>query len=711
MAINLTIVLNPQTKKGRFFYSGQIAVRDSVSLILRGLTVSDTPKLVIKQNGIGVAEITSFTWDTDHHTATLDLNTTELVAAFVNQSNQALLSCSIFVYDTGSLFMNETIDIMNNPYVDGMASPSPAGTEFMAADILSANEILVEETAVAIAEQRVVGRITGGDVKGLTKVELLTLLNVQEGAQQNNTANEGNAITFNGKAVNWISIEEGSIWQYNDTTKKYDSRVIPLNTDNVHNANQLQGLDLVLNNPSELDMMVWDTVTNAFHLISPNSLMNTLSVRHEIVLALATSTSAPPTESAGDRYMLDAAGTPHADWDGVGQGQIAVFADGAWSEELFLEGHVVQSDAVNMDIELADAQIQYRNVHHSNRDELDTIDQDMATTDDVTFNSMTVSDLIASQVVETDGAKKLITSAKNDAYNKSFGTGSGDVCEGNDSRLSDTRTPISHASSHQSGSGDEIKLDNLGAPDDNTDLDATITAHGLLPKLSGNASDSFKGDGTWGVAPASSLGVANRKQIMQLQQQVDSAEYEDGFIDTFSDETMIDSGNTTAVYDGVEDAFRTQVGRSEDSFINSFDTALVSDSSSVQNYSHRQQIPTAFLNEDGTIVRVKVMSGGGNGLYIDNISIVEQDSGADGTTTPTEILFEGTSGVQILKGNMYSYSDPLVYTIDKTKSYLLIADFSSSATYDSVKYSSVTGITNYSKAGIDSYNQQTVTGF
>jgi hypothetical protein len=42
-----------------------------------------------------------------------------------------------------------------------------------------------------------------------------------------------------------------------------------------------------------------------------------------------------------------------------------------------------------------------------------------------------------------------------------------------------------------------IKLDDLGTPDDNTDLNASITAHGLLPKLSDNSYDVLNGDGAW----------------------------------------------------------------------------------------------------------------------------------------------------------------------------------------------------------------------
>ena len=47
-----------------------------------------------------------------------------------------------------------------------------------------------------------------------------------------------------------------------------------------------------------------------------------------------------------------------------------------------------------------------------------------------------------------------------------------------------------------------IKLDDLGAPDDNTDLDASAWQHGLLPKLSGNATDYLDGSGAWSIFPS-----------------------------------------------------------------------------------------------------------------------------------------------------------------------------------------------------------------
>lgn len=57
------------------------------------------------------------------------------------------------------------------------------------------------------------------------------------------------------------------------------------------------------------------------------------------------------------------------------------------------------------------------------------------------------------------------------------------VVQANDPRLSDSRTPTAHENSHRAGGSDELKLDNLGVPDDNTDLDATTLRHGLMSKL------------------------------------------------------------------------------------------------------------------------------------------------------------------------------------------------------------------------------------
>lgn len=47
------------------------------------------------------------------------------------------------------------------------------------------------------------------------------------------------------------------------------------------------------------------------------------------------------------------------------------------------------------------------------------------------------------------------------------------------------------------GGADAIKLDELGAPTDITTLDSSVTAHGLLPKLSNDSAQFMSGVGTW----------------------------------------------------------------------------------------------------------------------------------------------------------------------------------------------------------------------
>jgi len=45
-----------------------------------------------------------------------------------------------------------------------------------------------------------------------------------------------------------------------------------------------------------------------------------------------------------------------------------------------------------------------------------------------------------------------------------YGNGANEFCEGNDARLSDSRTPTAHAASHKNGGSDEILLNEFGEP-------------------------------------------------------------------------------------------------------------------------------------------------------------------------------------------------------------------------------------------------------
>jgi len=62
---------------------------------------------------------------------------------------------------------------------------------------------------------------------------------------------------------------------------------------------------------------------------------------------------------------------------------------------------------------------------------------------------------------------------------------------------SDQHHAQNHASRHQLGGADAIKLDDLATPDDNSNLNATISRHGLFRKLSNLPAQCVNGMGDW----------------------------------------------------------------------------------------------------------------------------------------------------------------------------------------------------------------------
>jgi hypothetical protein len=65
-----------------------------------------------------------------------------------------------------------------------------------------------------------------------------------------------------------------------------------------------------------------------------------------------------------------------------------------------------------------------------------------------------------------------------------------------------------HAGTHGPAAADALKLDDLAAPDDNTDLDASTTKHGLLKKLPGGTTTFLRADGTFAAPPAAAAGTS-----------------------------------------------------------------------------------------------------------------------------------------------------------------------------------------------------------
>ena len=67
-----------------------------------------------------------------------------------------------------------------------------------------------------------------------------------------------------------------------------------------------------------------------------------------------------------------------------------------------------------------------------------------------------------------------------------------------------------------------FKLDDLAAPDDNADLDASTSRHGLCPKLSGSSSQFLRGDGTF-AAPAGNSDFGGDAARMVARREADAA--------------------------------------------------------------------------------------------------------------------------------------------------------------------------------------------
>lgn len=75
--------------------------------------------------------------------------------------------------------------------------------------------------------------------------------------------------------------------------------------------------------------------------------------------------------------------------------------------------------------------------------------------------------------------------------------GENEIVKGSDIRLTGYKYPLAHAINHKSGQSDELHLDEFGIPSDNTNLNATTSYHGLLPKLDGSTTKYLNGAGAW----------------------------------------------------------------------------------------------------------------------------------------------------------------------------------------------------------------------
>lgn len=87
--------------------------------------------------------------------------------------------------------------------------------------------------------------------------------------------------------------------------------------------------------------------------------------------------------------------------------------------------------------------------------------------------------------------------------------------------------PIATAATATATIGAPYKLDDNAAPDDNTDLNASTTKHGLLPKLDNDATHFLNGQGAWVVptgTPVAGVSTPTRSAEVNLDATATMAE-------------------------------------------------------------------------------------------------------------------------------------------------------------------------------------------
>ena len=133
----LTIDLTEKTATA----SGVMAFRDTVQVILTATDIEDftAAGLVLyvlrKLSGTRTmcAQCVTFTLNGTQFEGDLDLNTTPLETYFTNKRDQHKGTFTFLVQNTTDLAMlfNQRLQILNNPWEDGMPGPSPVGTDYM----------------------------------------------------------------------------------------------------------------------------------------------------------------------------------------------------------------------------------------------------------------------------------------------------------------------------------------------------------------------------------------------------------------------------------------------------------------------------------------------------------------------------------------------------------------------------------------------------
>ncbi len=222
------------------------------------------------------------------------------------------------------------------------------------------------------------------------------------------------------------------------------------------------------------------------------------SVKGAVQLGISSDTAANLAVQTNDTRLSNArTPTAHKDTHKVGGGDAFVKGDDLNTSAKYLEDVVdPASDGQRIWIEDTTANIKYWSdeavpvKHVIERQANKGAASGYASLDSGTL--VPVAQLPAATTT-TKGVVELATSGEN---------ASNVVVQGDDSRLSNARTPTAHNTTHMSAGGDPLRIDELKIGTDVTTLNATTTEHGLLKKLSNSASQYMDGTGNWSTPPS-----------------------------------------------------------------------------------------------------------------------------------------------------------------------------------------------------------------
>jgi hypothetical protein len=130
--------------------------------------------------------------------------------------------------------------------------------------------------------------------------------------------------------------------------------------------------------------------------------------------------------------------------------------------------------------------------------------------------SVTVTDDTTNSEVDIDVVDATTTLKGKVRLAPSGDTTTGTVVQATDARLTDARTPTTHATSHKNGQADVIKINELGAGTANvTTTNTTIAANGTAPMLPNNSQLFLNGVGNWTEPIGTGSGVSGTGSILR----------------------------------------------------------------------------------------------------------------------------------------------------------------------------------------------------